>query len=354
MTEQEFQKEELEVNEEIQSAEAQKSKFKFLLNLLLLVLTFFTTTIAGVQWIGQDPFDLNNFSYGLPYSLSILLLLGAHELGHYFAARYHKVDATLPYFIPFPPIPQLINFGTIGAVIRTKSIVPSKKAMFDIGAAGPLAGFTVSVGLLIYGFLNIPGPEFIRSIHPNFDFSLGTDPTAQGIPLRFGNTILFQAIQSVFAHPPHGFVPPLDEIYHYPFLCVGWFGLFVTAMNLMPIGQFDGGHIVYTMFGKKHRLIAKMAFSGLILLGLPAVADSFYKFISLVIFNNPNPATLPLTEYSWGGWFLWGIIAYTFVKLYHPPVKDETPLDETRKLVGWFCLLILIVSFSYLPFAIIF
>ena len=105
---------------------------RILLNILLLLLTFFTTTVAGVQWIGYNPFELQNFFYGIEYSVAILFILGCHEFGHYFAARYHGVEATLPYYIPAPSVPGFLNFGTFGAVIRTKSVIPSKKVLFDI------------------------------------------------------------------------------------------------------------------------------------------------------------------------------------------------------------------------------
>ncbi|MEX1276661.1 MAG: site-2 protease family protein, partial [Bacteroidota bacterium] len=144
---------------------------RILLNILLFLLTFFTTTVAGVQWVGYNPFELQNFFRGIEYSAAILFILGCHEFGHYFAARYHNVKATLPYFIPFPPLPFLLNFGTLGAVIRTRSIVPSRKAMFDIGVAGPLAGFVACLLVLSYGFLSLPGPESILAIHPNYDFA---------------------------------------------------------------------------------------------------------------------------------------------------------------------------------------
>ena len=325
---------------------------RVLINVLLFLATFFTTTIAGVAWAGRDYYELSNFAFGLEYSVAILFILGSHEFGHYFAARYHKVKVTLPFFIPFPPLPFLLNFGTLGAVIRTRSLVPSKKVMFDIGVAGPLAGFVACLIVLVYGFMTLPGPSFILSIHPNYDFVLHTDPTSQGIPLEFGATLLFSALQQVFSDPSTQFVPPMSEIYHFPFLCVGWFGLFVTAMNLIPIGQFDGGHLVYTMFGDKHRVLARWSFRILLLLGLPSVLDSVIRLIGSYFNQEVMESVVPFAEYSWGGWFLWAIISYYMVKLYHPPVPDEAPLDEKRMLVGWFSLLIFVLCFSFAPFTI--
>ena len=326
--------------------------FRFIINILLFLLTFFTATVAGAQWVMKDPFELNNFHYGLPYSFAILFVLGVHEFGHYFAARYHKVKATFPYFLPFPPIPFFLNFGTLGAVIRTRSAVPSRKVMFDIGVAGPLAGFIACVIVLICGFLTLPGREYILSMHPNFDFSTLSTNETHGIPLEFGNTILYSALTWLFTDPSTQFVPPMSEIYHYPLLCVGWFGLFVTAMNLIPIGQFDGGHIVYTMFGEKHRTISRTSFAILLLLGLPSFLDSLIRTVATYFTPTPVGQIIPLAEHSWTGWFIWALISYYLVKLYHPPVPDESPLDETRMKIGWLTILIFVICFSFAPFTI--
>ena len=131
--------------------------------------------------------------------------------------------------------------------------------MFDIGVAGPIAGFFASLLVLTYGFLHLPSTNFILSIHPDYDFTLNASATAHGVSLAFGNTLLFSALQHLLTNPSMQFIPPLSEIYHYPFLCAGWFGLFVTALNLIPMGQFDGGHLIYTMFGKYHQRIARIS-----------------------------------------------------------------------------------------------
>ena len=326
--------------------------FQSLLHLFLFLLTFFTTTVAGVQWVGLDPFELANFTAGLPYSIAILFVLGSHEFGHYFAARYHGVKATLPYFIPFPPIPLFLNFGTLGALIRTRTTVPSKKVMFDIGIAGPIAGFIACLIVLVYGFATLPGKEYLLTIHPEYDFLANQVPGSQGIPLEFGQTLLFSAFSLLLTEPTTQFLPPMSEMYHYPFLCVGWFGLFVTAMNLIPIGQFDGGHIIYAMFGEAHKRIARFSFLGLMILGLPSVVDSFGRIALSFFSDQPIPQIIPFSEYSWSGWFLWAMISYYFVKIYHPPVPDETPLDEFRMKIGWSTALIFVLSFSFVPFTI--
>ncbi|MDE3059049.1 MAG: site-2 protease family protein [Bacteroidota bacterium] len=272
---------------------------------------------------------------GLPYSISILFILSCHEFGHYFAARYHKVEATLPFFMPFPAIAGFLNFGTLGAVIRTRSPIPSKKAMFDIGVAGPIAGFIATLLVLVYGFVNLPGREFILRIHPDYFSPVKRIPQG-GVDLAFGNTAMYDLLKSLLTDPRRHFVPPMTEMYHYPFLCTGWFGLFVTAMNLLPVGQLDGGHISYTMFGDKHKIISRIAFTVIIIIGL----IGFLPLLGMT------------SSFGWTGWLFWGLILFFVVKLDHPPVLNEEPLDSTRTLIGWAALFIFLLSFSPSPFSI--
>lgn len=322
--------------------------FTWVLHVALFAVTFFTTTMAGVLWLNnQDPLELRNFPLGLPYSISLLFILTTHEFGHYFAARYHHVKVTLPFFIPFPPFITL-NFGTLGAVIRTRSAVPSRKVMFDIGAAGPLAGFVACLCVLVYGFLNLPGREYILQIHPDFDFATNSIPGEGTVGLAFGDNLVLMFFRSIFQDQQ--FIPPMSEIYHYPYLCVGWFGLFVTAMNLIPVGQLDGGHVIYTMFGDNHRRIARAAFIGLVILGFPSVLDSVFRGLAESYYREPFEQMIPWVQYSWGGWLFWAAVLFLIVKLYHPPVSDETPLDEKRMWVGWLCLIIFLLCFTFVPF----
>lgn len=318
-----------------------KEKFKsYTIHLGLFIATFLTTLIAGAEWTSGTPFWSGgynfNFSWdflsiGLPYSLSILFIITCHEFGHYFAAKYHKVAATLPFYIPFPPIPIFINFGTMGAVIKTKTPVPSKKAMFDIGVYGPIAGFAACLIILIYGFLSVPGEEYILAIHPDYN---SPEYGQNSLNLEFGNTILFSFFKMIFISEGQ-FFPPMTEIYHYPFLCVGWFGMFITAMNMVPVGQLDGGHIGYTMFGgRKHYNIAVISFIILFILGIGGFATS----------------TLGLGfQFGWSGWLFWALVLYFFIKLKHPPIHDDTQLDKKRMLLGWLSYFILLISFSPVP-----
>jgi membrane-associated protease RseP (regulator of RpoE activity) len=302
----------------------------YVINIVLFVLTFITTVIAGMEWVGK--IDLEDFAVGLPYAFAILFVLACHEFGHYFASRHHNVKATLPYFIPCPPIPFFLNFGTFGAVIRTKSPVPSRKAMFDIGVAGPIAGFVASLLLLVFGLTHLPPKEYLYTIHPEYL----TGEKVQGIDLIFGDTLFYRFLAMILTNPRTDFVPPMNEIYHYPFLCVGWFGLFVTAMNMMPIGQLDGGHIIYAMFGRYHRIIARVSFGFLLLLGL-------LGFVPMVGMQTPI---------GWTGWLFWAAITLFVIKLDHPPIADPEPLDEKREFIGWVSLLLLLLSFSPSPFVI--
>lgn len=306
------------------SGSVQKRIRQYLIPLGLFVITFFTTTIAGVFWLNKDGFDLENFHLGLAYSISILFVLASHEFGHYFAARHHKVESTLPFFIPAPPV--YLPFGTLGAVIRTRSPIPTRKAMFDIGVAGPIAGFVATIIVLLLGLTNLPPKEYIYTIHPEYLQGM----KAPGADLTFGNTLLYTFLAKSVAT---GYVPPMDEIYHYPLLCVGWFGLLVTAMNLIPVGQLDGGHIIYAMFGEKHRIIARSAFVLLLAFGLAGVLQALRIEV----------------PFGWSGWLVWAAILFIVIKLDHPPIPDLEPLSPNRTMVGWTALAIFVLSFSPTP-----
>lgn len=300
----------------------------YLLHILLFALTFCTTTVAGVQWLNKNPYELTNFWSGATYATLILAMLASHEFGHYFAAKYHGVKATLPFFIPFPSY-----FGTMGAVIRLRSSIPSRKVMFDIGSAGPISGFVVSIAILVFGFVTLPPKEFLYTIHP--EYAQFTSVPTGG--LTFGSTILFSFLSHTFS-APGAFIPPMNEIYHYPFLCVGWFGTFVTAMNLIPVGQLDGGHITYSMFGERHHWIARVSLVILVIAGLVG-------FLPLIGIES---------SFGWTGWLFWAfllILFLRFFKLNRPPIQDDTPLDSTRMTVGWLCIGIFVSSFSITPFS---
>ncbi len=313
---------------------SKKDKKNFLMHGGLFLLTFITTTIAGAQWISgmPGPYQISFLMKGLPYSISIMFIISCHEFGHYFAAVYHKVKATLPFFIPFPPVPFFLNFGTMGAVIKTKSPIYTKKAMFDIGVAGPLAGFVACLIVLVYGFTHVPDINYLLAIHPDY---FSPDYGKGAINLVFGNTLLFSFFKLIFIHG-NQFFPPMSEIYHYPYLCVGWFGLFITAMNMIPVGQLDGGHIAYTMFGEdRHYKIALVSFVLLLVLGSLGLLESLLDLSFTV---------------GWVGWLLWALLLFFVIKIKHPPIPDTEELDPKRKMLGYLSIFILIISFSPTPF----
>jgi membrane-associated protease RseP (regulator of RpoE activity) len=299
------------------------------LNILLFFLTFITTTMAGAAWLNRDPFDLSSFTLGLTYSILILTFLTFHEFGHYFAAKIHKVDVTLPYYIPFP---LLLNpFGTMGAVIRMKQPVVSRKALFDIGIAGPVAGFIASFAMLVYGMTHLPPFEYIYNIHP--EYAMTGVPTSG---FSFGPNLLYITLAKLLTSSPDVFLPPMNEMYHYPFLCVGWFGLLVTALNLLPVGQLDGGHIIYALFRGKSKYIARTFFG--IILGMGLIG--LLPFIGVEVF----------TEYGLLNWLVWAVLIFFVIKIDHPPFYDPEPIGTARKLWGVFALFMFISSFTIAPF----
>jgi len=296
----------------------------------LFLLTFFFVTLAGVQWMNLNPLELDHFVFGLPYGFLLTGFLFAHEMGHYLMARYHKVASTLPYFIPFPAFLNLQPFGTFGAVIRIASPVTSRKALFDIGVAGPLAGFAVSLVTLVIGFRTLPPMEWIYSIHPEYLVAHAIPETG----LRFGESALYTLLARTI--PQAGaFVPPMNEMYHYPYLCAGWFGLFVTAMNLMPVGQLDGGHVTRVLFPDHYNWIGQATLIGLMVLGTVGV--------------------LPLlgieTGIGWMGWLFWALILALMLRrgrFAQPELEDEE-IGAVRRALGWACVVIFLLSFIPVP-----
>lgn len=303
---------------------------KKIVHLLLFILTFVTTTLAGVQWLNQDPTELSNFMAGLPYSMGLLSILTFHEFGHYFAARKHGIDTTLPYYIPVPTQLFFLNpFGTMGAIIRIRSPLQTRTALFDIGIAGPLAGLLPAFGLLLYGFLTLPPESYLRTIHP--EYAAGIPASENGF--AFGHSLATFALSALFGE--NNFIPPMTEIYHYPYLCAGWFGLFITALNLIPVGQLDGGHIMYAMAGARvQSLIARCFFILLIVVGLAGLL----------------PASVIGMTIGTPGWLLWAAILYFVIKLDHPEIPGANPISGNRKNLGWLTFIIFILIFPPVPF----
>src|SRR5579884_3503115 len=216
------------------------------LNAILFLLTLLTTTMAGAYLAGAElslmsPLaSLGALAEGLSFSIPLMAILLAHELGHYFTSRRHGVDASLPYFIPVPPpFSTIFIFGTLGAFIRMRNIPPSRRVMFDIGAAGPWAGMLIALPATIIGLQH-------STIGP-------LDSSAGGLDL--GNSLLFLGLSRWIL----GVDPNSVNITLHPIALAGWLGFFVTMLNLLPSGQLDGGHVSYALFGRRHRLISRCA-----------------------------------------------------------------------------------------------
>jgi len=291
----------------------------YALHLFLFILTILTTTMTGAMLRGKDPFaSWQELSIGLSYSLALMTILFFHEMGHYVTARKYKVDVTLPYFIPlFLPA---FHPGTMGAFIRMRSPIPHKRALFDIGIAGPLAGFVMSLLFLSIGFWRLPDQagilHYIEQIHPL--------DNPHGIDLVLGGNLLYDGLARLFGS---GRLLPMNEMYHFPFIFAGWFGLLVTALNLMPIGQLDGGHISYAMFEDRSRLIA------------------FTAFVLLIVLN-----IYIISEYNSYVWILWPVLILIFIRFRHPPTVDNSiQLDGKRRILGWLAYIIFVLCFSPMP-----
>lgn len=300
------------------------------IQIVLFAVTCLTTTLAGMQaspafyeryanrdfpW--QDLFLPENLILGVPFSVTLLGILGIHEMGHFIAARKWHVRATLPYFIPIPTI-----IGTMGAVIRIKSRIPNRRALFDIGVSGPLAGFVVAVIALAYGFSAAEVVSMTR-----FE--------GQGA-LIFGDSLLTSALQYLIV----GEIPPNHDLMLDPVGFAGWLGLFVTVLNLLPIGQFDGGHLVYALFGDQHERVSR--FTIVCLFGMWVLSPS-YDWIT-----DASPLSAWLDS-RWPGWLIWGVIALLLGRRHPQTLDTHTTLDDRRRKIGYLTVAIFIVCFIPSP-----
>lgn len=323
------------------------------LHIGLFVFTLFTTLWAGAFWTGH-PVRFNTFTtflhdlrYGLPYGLSLLVFLGTHEFGHFFAALYHRMRATLPYFIPVPPLPFLLSLGTLGAVIRIKDRIPDTKALFDTGVSGPLSGFVVAFGLLVYGFTHLPPADYIFTIHPEYEALGGIPSPPPPNTLFLGKNLLYFLLEKTL-NPVYS--PPMTEMYHYPYLFAGWLGCFVTALNLLPVGQLDGGHVIYAMFGgNAHRTWALAFLLIITILGLPSLALLLFELVSP---GTAFPLSEPVIAWSWPGWILWALILAKVLGINHPPTMLDHELSTGRNFTGWIAIIIFFLCFTPVPFGI--
>jgi len=271
------------------------------LHIVLFILTMLSTLFVGAMQTGADILkEPGKIYYGLPFALTLMIILLTHELSHYFASKKHGVNATLPYFIPAPTI-----IGTFGAFIKMKSPIVTRKALIDIGASGPIAGFIVSVIAVMIGL-------HLSKIVP-------VSQTKGALTL--GDSFLF----SFLAQAVMGVTPADSDILLNPVAFAGWIGLFVTSINLIPVGQLDGGHIAFALLGEKQTRL------------------SFILVLVMTV----------LGVLLWEGWIIWAVLLLV-LGLRHPPVISwEVPLDKRRKVIGWLAFVIFILTFIPVPFKIL-
>lgn len=266
------------------------------IHVVLFLATLFTTTLAGSFQAGVNPLnDLRLLARGLPFSATLMGILLVHEMGHYVLSRVHGVEATPPYFIPGPPF----LVGTFGAFIRMHTPT-NRRALFDVGAAGPWAGFLVAIPAVFYGLT-------LSEVRP-------LAPTDGGLML--GESLVF----SWLAKLALGVAPADATILLHPVALAGWFGLFVTFLNLLPVGQLDGGHVIYALLGRRHRWVARVAVVTII----------------------------GLAFLGWQGWGLWAVLV-TVLGVDHPPTMDDTPLDPARRIAAWLTILLFAITFMPVP-----
>lgn len=309
-------------------------------NILLFVLSFISVMFTGAQFVDTsmvNPFQLSLTGFleylwqGWPFTLGLLSILVAHEFGHYLVGRAHGEKVTLPYFIPFP----FSAFGTMGAFINMKAVPKNRKHLMDIGMAGPLIGFVVAIVVLFVGLsLSHLGPietdlaeGYYNMIEGNSLLYLGAKYLTFGKllpqPVSYnGMAPVLYWVRYFFTGRP---IPlgGLDVQIH-PLAWAGWAGLFVTAMNLIPAGQLDGGHIFYVLFGKKaSRWVFPFIIGGLITLG-----------------------------FFWNGWWLWAGLIFLFGRRHADPLDQITKIDGKRKLLGVLALIVFFLTFIPVPLVI--
>ncbi|MEZ4860890.1 MAG: site-2 protease family protein [Caldilineaceae bacterium] len=313
-----------EVTLHVMAGVAPKQRSNPWINLVLFIITVISTL-----WVGSltavtsldnlsSSFLPQNLIQGWPFALTLLGILTAHEFGHYFAARYHKVAVTLPYFLPMP-----FGFGTLGAFIRLKEPIPDRRKLFDIGVAGPLAGVVLAIPLLFIGLQSTPVDRL---------------PDNQGYMLEGNSLLYYYAKVWTFGRPLPDPVTHEDvQMDHSPVAWGAWIGLLVTALNLLPVGQLDGGHTVFALFGKKSRYANQVTLGAMALFavaGLPEV-QHYAPFLEAVGFT---------------GWFVWLALIFFLIGPYHPPALDDvTTLDPPRRFLGYLVIFLFIITFIPVP-----
>jgi membrane-associated protease RseP (regulator of RpoE activity) len=365
---------------------------RVLLQVGLFIATFITTTIAGAEWaygrsVLMPDYTWQDFLSGLAFSIPFLMFLTFHEFGHYFMARYHNIKVTLPYYLPIPSFLLPNPIGTLGAVIRIMERIYSKTQNFDIGVSGPLAGFIIGLVTLFYGFTHLPEPEYIFQFHPEYE-QYGLDyadhvyenQKENTMDLTIGKNLIFLFFEHYVADPER--VPNPHEVMHYPVIFAGFLALVFTFLNLFPVGQLDGGRVMYGLFGFRiHRIIASVFFVGLLLysgLGLvtpntpsliwviPASIAFLYVALTGLGMSQRDTIMYSLVIFAvlfalgwqfpqlkgYSGWLVFVLIIGRFVGVQHPPTQIEEPLDSKRIFLGWLTLIVFILCFAPAPLTI--
>lgn len=359
-------------------------------HLLLFLITLLTTTLAGMEWgLGlYFPYDRlpsgQQWMAGLTFSLPFLGILTVHEFGHYFTARYHRLRVSLPYYIPMWFFGWGLSIGTMGAFIRISSFIRTRRQFFDVGASGPLLGFLCILPVLYYGFTHLPPPSHVFDIHPEYR-AYGQDYAqhvyASDMDLRMGSNLLMDLFARYVAPDP-SWVPNDHEIFHNPWLLAGYLACFFTALNLLPIGQLDGGHVAYALLGRRRaRYVAHISFTlfmGYAGLGLFSVSQPWdyllpYGLLYVGVLYLVYRRNVPSAAWAWGwalgifslqmaivgvwpsvqgypGWLVFGALLGRVLGLEHPQAYDERPLDGWRKAGALLCLLVFVLCASPAPF----
>ena len=402
-----------------------------LIQLGLFIATVFTATWTGAEmmygrsmWSEPNGLSWSEFWDGLTYSIPFLLILTAHEFGHYFTALKNNVKVSLPYYIPMP----ITMIGTMGAFIRIKDKIKSNKVTFDVGIAGPLAGFVLALFVLYFGFTNLPDREHIFEIHPEYEmFGLDYEnhvyekdtfflvsefakinpeaaavydidtvwlgPSHQMSMVMGSNMIMDFFKSTIVSKEDQHKIPNPYEIMHYPLLLGGFWALFFTSLNLLPIGQLDGGHVLYGLVGnKRHRIISPIIY--MLFLGFAGLGTGFMGFFNPFDFSQDSSSLIiALLAYAlliyyllekiegtrqtklmytmiiiavqyliiviwphaegYPSWFFFAFLIGRFLGVYHPPSEIEEPLSLNRQILGWLALVIFLLCASPKPIMIV-
>jgi membrane-associated protease RseP (regulator of RpoE activity) len=296
-------------------------------NGFLFLATVATTVLSGAAFAGWTGGGAGSMVLaGLSYAGAILAILLAHEMGHWLLARAWSVDSTLPYFLPMF-VPGSLNFGTLGALIRLRTPIPSRDAVLDIGAAGPIAGALVALPLYAWGMAHsrihavsgmaAGGADSLWALVQSW---MRGEPVAAGSgAVVFGDSLASAGIQWLVL----GSIPPGHDVVVHPVALAAWLGLFVTTLNLLPLGQLDGGHVTYAWLGERRALlVSRLVSAGLLVAGI------------LVSLN----------------WLVWWLLTRLVIGLRHPPAVDESPIGPGRRAVAVLSLVLFVVTFVPVPF----